>query len=247
MRFKWPHIKNCIPENWRRSISTDLTPFLDLCDFSPHINVKARIIKINKLSSSEIYKILITNISKPPTSQKFFNNKFDVAEKWKKVYLLPRFCTIDAYSRMFQYKILNNVLYLNEKLFHLHLVDSPLCLLCNGAIENIEHLFCDCPVTRNLWQCLKLLLLERMTLSDLTPQSAYIGFIDESPEFFNTTNHLLIIFKIFIYKYRSLNPSSNLLFAKIKNVVTIEKHMCKSMKQRDNFQKKWGAIYNIFQ
>ena len=141
MRFKWTQIKNCIPENWRRSISTDLTPFLDLCDFSPHINVKARIIKINKLSSSEIYKILITNISKPPTSQKFFNNKFDVAEKWKKVYLLPRFCTIDAYSRMFQYKILNNVLYLNDELFHLHLVDSPLCLLCNGAIENIEHLF----------------------------------------------------------------------------------------------------------
>ena len=32
--------------------------------------------------------------------------------EWKKIYLLPRKVSIDTNLRMFQYKILNNILYL---------------------------------------------------------------------------------------------------------------------------------------
>ena len=43
--------------------------------------------------------------------------------------------------RSFQYKILNNTLYLNECLFKFNIVDSPLCSLCKQENESVIHLF----------------------------------------------------------------------------------------------------------
>ena len=48
---------------------------------------------------------------------------------------MSRRVTIDTNLRIFQYKILNNVLYLNEKLFKFKIVSSPLCSFCNSENE----------------------------------------------------------------------------------------------------------------
>ena len=55
--------------------------------------------------------------------------------KWDKIYLLPRKVTYNTYSRCFQYKILNNILYLNNKLYTSKLTTSPLCCFCKHAIQ----------------------------------------------------------------------------------------------------------------
>ena len=222
MFFKWMQLKNCIPNRWLNLVNTNLVLQQNLCNFDPHINNNARICSVQKLSSAEIYKILIKKIEKPPTSQVFYNNKYDFGNLWKKIYLLPRFSTVDTYSRIFQYKILNNILFLNDKLFHLNLVASPLCSLCNNAKENVEHLFYECSVSKALWSSLQLQLINFLPLNDLTPQSAVIGFLDEPPDTFNVVNHILIIYKIFIFKNRDKNLSIYHLLAKIKNVVKIE-------------------------
>ena len=75
--------------------------------------------------------------------------------QWKKVYVLPRIVTIDSFLHSFQYKILNNILYLNKRLYKFNIVDSPLCLLCGAYIETIKHLFCTFTVTERLWDQLK--------------------------------------------------------------------------------------------
>ena len=50
-------------------------------------------------------------------SQLYFEDLFRIKGiDWKHVYLLPRRVTVDTNLRNFQHKILNNVLYLNEKL-----------------------------------------------------------------------------------------------------------------------------------
>ena len=58
--------------------------------------------------------------------------------------LMPRRVTIDTKSRIFQYEILNNVLYLNEKRFRFKIVSSPLCSFCNSENETPIHLFYSC-------------------------------------------------------------------------------------------------------
>ena len=48
--------------------------------------------------------------------------KFD----WRKLYILPRKTTKNTYLRSFQYKILNNILFLNKKLFVFQVKNTPL-------------------------------------------------------------------------------------------------------------------------
>ena len=131
MLFKWTQLRNCIPSEWLKIVKTNLFSFQNLCNFRPHLNVNARIVSSDKLTSSELYKIRISKIIKSPSSQSYFNKKFNISHLWKKIYMLPRYATVDTYSRMFQYKVLNNILFLNDKQFHLELVTSALCALCH--------------------------------------------------------------------------------------------------------------------
>ena len=48
---------------------------------------------------------------------------------------------LDTKIRMFPYKILNNILNLNQRLYRMNLVESPLCSLCKREVESISHLF----------------------------------------------------------------------------------------------------------
>ena len=64
--------------------------------------------------------------------KKLLSTEFNIEDQktWSSVYLLPASATLDTKIRMFQYKILNNILYLNQRLYHMKLVASPLCSLC---------------------------------------------------------------------------------------------------------------------
>ena len=76
-----------------------------------------------------------------PTSQIYFEKKFDLKElEWRVIYTLLRKVTTNTYLRSFQYKVLNNVLYLNEKLFDFGLSttsSSPSAIL----FVKISHIF----------------------------------------------------------------------------------------------------------
>ena len=92
---------------------------------------KHQILSLNKLNSATLYEILIDANNIKPTSQTYFENLFsNFKPDWKSIYLLPRRVTLDTNLRMFQYKLLNNVLYLNNMLFRFKKVDSPPCSYC---------------------------------------------------------------------------------------------------------------------
>ena len=77
-----------------------------------------------------------------PSSQMYFENRNldkDIST-WKAVYILPRCETISSRLRVFQYKILNTILYLNNRLFKMKLVQDPKCSICKGNAETITHL-----------------------------------------------------------------------------------------------------------
>ena len=62
------------------------------------------------------------------------------------MHFMPRRVTIDINLRIFQYKILNDVLYLNEKLFKFKIVSS-----LNSEDGTPIHLFYSCNQTKSLW------------------------------------------------------------------------------------------------
>ena len=73
------------------------------------------LISTDKLNSRELCSLLVYTY---PFTQKYFNELFKTDSlNWKHIYLLPRLVTPDSYYRSFQYKILNNIIYLSINLF----------------------------------------------------------------------------------------------------------------------------------
>ena len=107
-----------------------------------HLLRGSRIIILEKLSSKELYSLLISAIDHQPTSQKYFNNLFPNIElPWKEIYLTARKAIANCLLHCFHYKIINNVLYLNKKLFQFGKTQPPLCSFFHTEAETTSTLF----------------------------------------------------------------------------------------------------------
>ena len=154
--FNWVQLINALPSRWKNVIKDDRGRSRQFCVFKPHIIYNARILPIDRLSSKELYTIRLSKIVGTPTAQKHIQKLLNVHTlPWKNIYSLIRSTSIDSYSRMFQYKCLNSILFLNLPLFRMGLCSTPLCSFCQSENETISHLFCFCPVAKSLWRDLQ--------------------------------------------------------------------------------------------
>ena len=125
-----------------------------------------------------------------------------------------------------QYKILHNVLYLNKSLFEFNKINSPERSFCKFEEETTIHLFHICRKTQALWTQLTSHLNRHPNLPYLTPQSAIFGFLDISNKDYLTVNHLLLLFKYYIYNARDRKHLVfEALMKNIKNIYYIDKHL----------------------
>ena len=144
--FHWYGLIKSIPTIWKDELQRNIP-------YSSGNNRNERCIITSKIA----YQRLLKPITKPPTARNSLIKLLGPTDiNWKEVYMLPRQVTIETSLRSFQYKILNNILYLNEKLFKFKIADSPLCSLCKTENESMLHLFCECVVTSNLLEQFKL-------------------------------------------------------------------------------------------
>ena len=129
-----------IPKQWKRIIKTTNDSCSNIVYLSHHLVKNNRIVALEKLHSKETYSFY-QNISQnmgTSTSQQYFKTFFPHWNLgWKLIYLLTRILTKNTSLRAFQYKVLNNVLYLNHKLSILRLVQ----LLCVSIIVSIVELY----------------------------------------------------------------------------------------------------------
>ena len=135
--------------------------------------------------------------------------------------MLPRQATIESLLRSFQYKILNNILYLNEKLFKFKIIGSPLCPLCKTENESMLHLFRECAVTSNLLEQFKLWMSNIFFGKiHIDPQTIIIGAWNLKMPDFILINHMILLFKRYIYLRRQDRHGPNITGLKlfIKNV-----------------------------
>jgi hypothetical protein len=179
----------------------------------------------------------------------YYDGKFPTitSVNWLQIYLLPRKITKDSYARIFQYKILNNTLYLNKKLHLFGLADSKLCSFCNNNDEDTTHLFATCLRSSSIWHLLQNALNEMLPLPDLNPRHALLGFFDVSTEYPVLVNHLLLIFKIYVYKRRSSGTLSlDDLLTLIRDTAILEINVSDYSPQVNNkYLNKWRPIFPI--
>ena len=188
--------------------------------------------------------MLISAVNHQPTSQKYFDNLFSNVElPWEEIYLNARKVTANSHLHSFNYKIINNVLYMNEKLFQFGKTQSPLCSFYHSEAETALHVFHKCSVTKTLWNQLSLFFETDLDFPDLTPQAAFFGFINELDNSLNILQNHILIFKLYIYQSRERGVLN--LNGLIKNVTKVKKlerkiaSVCK--KKTIQFNNKWKS------
>ena len=249
MKFKWFQLIRALPREWKEAISMHNGSLENILVHDHHFIKKNQILCSTKLNSNELYKIQIIIKYKKPTSQSYFEKIFKNSNlDWKAIYLLPRMATVDTATRVFQYKLLNNVLFLNEMLYPFGISQNSLCSFCSLEEETPMNIFYSRNHTRILWERLKHYIRNNLDLPSLTSQSAILGFTNSESENFIIINHLLLIFKCYIFKYRSNKHLSFLqLKADIIKVKTLEEDLSNGDNNKSKkYRKKWQKISDIF-
>ena len=72
------------------------------------------IYNLEKLTSKELYHMQLILKYDKPACPGYHKKNFDDFN-WKLIYRIPRIATFETKIHIFQYKLLNNVLYLNNK------------------------------------------------------------------------------------------------------------------------------------
>ena len=186
--------------------------------------------------------MLVYISSHKPTCQLYFENLFREQDlNWKEIYLLLRKTSLDCYVKSFQYKVLNNVLYLNKKLFIFGKPSSPLCSFCKTADETIFHFFYECDITKELWESLVSFFDKCLNLPYLSPQNAFLGFTKTYCNDILLKNHILLLFKILCIQFKKTWKSSlKNLIRNVTKVKNIEKEIAENNEKKIMlYNKKW--------
>ena len=118
LKYHWIQLTDALPKSWKDRLLNCIGNSMNLCIFDQHLIKKNKLYCLNKLGSRELYQIQISKNYKNPTLQLYYEryfNKFDF--DWKLIYLLPCMVTVNTKWRVFQYKILNNILFVDKMLF----------------------------------------------------------------------------------------------------------------------------------
>ena len=120
--FTWIQLVNSASKDWRLIIKKALPREsgklqLDITKYICSVNKK--MIPIKLLICQTIYFWFLQNVKSQTTSAKYFEKKLQPQDEinWNHVFLLPRKVTIESKMRIFQYKILSNILFLKCKTF----------------------------------------------------------------------------------------------------------------------------------
>ena len=160
---------------------------------------------------------------------------------WDKIYSRIYTTTVDSYLRMFQYKILNNVLYLNRDLHRFKISEDPSCSLCHVSSETIDHLFVECLEAKNYYFEIRDWLEEyEIALPSSNKENIILG-VDGTTE-----NFIILLYKFSIYKQREKQKSPSLQQFKnlLKQYEIIEKKVAISKNKIHIHKKKWEKLQN---
>lgn len=115
----------------------------------------------------------------------------------KLVTIASKFCD-------FQYRLLLNLIFTNDRLFKWKKVDSPMCSFCNRVVETMPHLFFHCNTAATLWCQLKV-YFDECNISDKMTWSAdaiLTNLVVRNPS--HVVNFIILVAKQYIFRYKCL-------------------------------------------
>ena len=162
---------------------------------------------------------------------------------WSRIYTTASKCTLDTKTRIFQFKILNNVLYLNKQLYKMNLSVSPFCSLCLKEQETFTHLFLECSYSSNLRTELQRSLSPKLSFPNSNVKNLTVGFM-ESKSAQIIVNHILLLFKRYIYLRKLENKSVHFVGFKFftRTIMKVEEKISERKGMLALHYQEWEAV-----
>ena len=163
------------------------------------------------VSSKQIYHQFQAKKQGLPTAQKKLSDKYPHSViDLEKVYSLPFSSSTESKLREFQYKVLNCIVFTNEKLFRFGITQSPLCTFCQKEDESIEHLLFSCKESCEFWKhVLSWLRDNDINVGKLKEADLIFGKFDTQDDS-TLINHILLLGKYYIYSRKCQNAKPSL-------------------------------------
>ena len=171
--------------------------------------------------SNYLYNVLLKRKVSTPTAvarwQQVENENTQF--RWNKIYTLPYVAVRDKKLQYFQFRFIHRILGVNEFLFKIKLIDSPLCSFCVIENETIDHLFWHCPIVAAFWKDVCTFCLKKPFSMSLN--LARFGFLEDLK---HPINFFILQVKYFIFTCKVIGTDLSLLsFSyKFKSCLEIE-------------------------
>ena len=201
-------IISAIPVQWKQVAKT---PNVMKVNYQEELILE--IIKVDKVCKF-IHQKCVDKLFKVPISQEKWNTiLLQPVVDWKKIYIIPFKSTMCTKLRYFQYKIMQNILGVNQLLKKIGISDSDLCTFCSTEKETLLHLFWECPFTRHFVREFERQVLNNEVILNMNE------FIFGIPDgYFRSVNFVILYAKYYIFTTRcnkgTLNISSFKKFLK---------------------------------
>ena len=250
LHFKWAQLIDSIALDWRIKIR-DNTTSDEVCmsKYGLYYYSHSGLYLVD-LSCKAMYSKLSKQTLTEPKSVQYWETKLNVGQRridWRKVFPIPRISTIESYTRSFQYKILNNALFFNKRLFKFGVIESPACSFCGQVDESPIHFFCQCSVTVELWKKRQRWLTPSIVLPDLTLENALLGYmpiISDNGTTAKMVNHILLILREVCMKCVQGKLPHQFFYTmnKIKQIRDIEYQIAKKSDKLTLHFNKWDLL-----
>ena len=93
---------------------------------------------------------MISSKARIPNAFKKLTADFELSNV-QDVFSIPYLVASETYLWSFQYRVLNFILFTNDKLFKIGLSDSDKCSFCGTYMEDLYHLFFNCSFVQAFW------------------------------------------------------------------------------------------------
>ena len=238
---------NSMPAAWRLLIRTaNIAPVLSPLPNTPAILINDILTPILDASSKHIYRAFLAKKQTTPTAKEKLSAKYHyLTIDWKRVYLLSFRTTLETKLSEFQFKILNRIVFTNEKLFRLGRAVSDKCVFCQTEVESLENLLFSRKISSVFWKhVLSWLRHNNIIVENLKEEDIIFCKFDVGDDFL-LVNHILLLGKYYIYSQKCQKgmPSLQGFIARTRRVYNIELYIAK---KRGTLNKhlKWEKLIN---
>ena len=153
------------------------------------------------------YKILKAGTYDKPQCERIWDpilktnfENLDIEAMWPVIYKNCFKCIEENQVVWFQYRILFKILGTKDYLKKVKLVTNSVCGLCSQNNETIEHLFCRCTKSLELWENVKQWILRKLNVTfDFNESIMILGYLSTDNKFW-PLNFILTMTRQYIYK-----------------------------------------------